>query len=616
MTTQRTIRRPGTSVAAVVAALAVLLLAPAFAHAAAGWARGAPMAVDRKAHTMTVLPDGDVLVTGGQAIETPWPSLASVERYHPATNSWRTVAPLLHDRLSQTATLLDDGRVLVTGGLDTEGDALASTELYDPVLGTWTAGAPMTAARRGHTATLLPNGRVLVAGGSGQSSTTALTTAELYDPVADTWTATGPMTGRRRLHAAIETADGRVVVAGGYTTAFNPTATVELYDPLTGTWSAGVPMATPRADFPLVSLIIGMGGLMAVGGDDTETVESYDVQGNGWMGYPSLMGVRWANSATVLRSGDVLATGSDPSTELLRPGAAAWRYAGDLPSGGSPISYEQRLLNDGRVLLTGTCGDCGRSDENVAIYTPATTAETGPDADFGDVYAAHRSPLQWVTVENTGRELLLVDGVTVGGSDAAAFTTERDGCSTAPVEPGARCRIGVRFTPAAVGAAHATLEIDGNDASGAAVIALDGAGVAAPAGTPGSDGTDGRDGRDGGDGAAGRDGAAGPIGPGGATGPTGPAGPAGSAGAGATAPKITCTSKLLKPTGRGRKRTQKVQTTCKVTLPRAAARATTVRLRNGGRTLASGKLRAGARTLTLRTVTAAKPRGTFTVELR
>jgi Kelch motif/Collagen triple helix repeat (20 copies)/Galactose oxidase, central domain len=648
MTTERTGGRWSTA-AAVVTALAVLLIAPALAQAAAGWARGAPMEVDRKAHTMTVLRDGDVLVTGGQQIGGSPDSLTSVERYHPATDSWRTVAPLLHDRLSQTATLLPDGRVLVTGGVDTADVALASTELYDPAHDTWTAGPPMTAARRGHTATLLPDGRVLVAGGSGQNSTTALASAELYDPVANSWTATGPMTGKRRLHAAAPSGDGRVVVAGGYTTAFTPTATVELYDPATGTWSAGASMTNPRADFPLVELTGGSSGLAAVGGWTTDTVERYDV-GAAWNPFPSLMGVRWANSATVLRSGDVLATGSDSSTELLTPGAAAWRYAGDLPSGGSPISYEQRLLNDGRVMLTGTCGDCGASDENVALYTPATTVEAGPDADFGDVYAGRRSPLLWVTVENTGRDPLLLDGVTVGGGGAADFAAERDGCSTGPVDPGARCRIGVRFTPGATGAAHATLTIAGNDPSGPAVVALDGVGVAAPTGPAGSDGADGRDGndgadgrdgndgaagrdgddgaagrdgndgaagRDGNDGAAGRDGAAGPAGPtgpAGRDGATGPAGPAGAAGTTAL-PRVTCTSKLLKPAGRGRKRTQRVKTTCKVTLPSAASRARTVRLRNGGRTLASGRLRAGARTLTLRTVTTAKPRGTFTARL-
>src|SRR5437773_399903 len=93
---------------------------------------------------------------------------------------------LFTPRVGHTATLLDNGKVLVTGGTSQSGP-LTDAELYDPTSGTWTTTGSLLAARWGHTATLLPNGKVLVAGGinaSGQS----LSDVELYDPASGTWT--------------------------------------------------------------------------------------------------------------------------------------------------------------------------------------------------------------------------------------------------------------------------------------------------------------------------------------------------------------------------------------------------------------------------------------------
>src|SRR4029077_20224444 len=93
----------------------------------------------------------------------------------------------------QTATLLGDGRVLVAGGAHRATDThciggIASAEVYDVGLGAFAPAGALTAARYAHTATLLQNGKVLVAGGFGDTSdcqdvgVQAQNTAELYDP--------------------------------------------------------------------------------------------------------------------------------------------------------------------------------------------------------------------------------------------------------------------------------------------------------------------------------------------------------------------------------------------------------------------------------------------------
>ena len=93
---------------------------------------------------------------------------------------WTATGSLATERREHTATLLPNGQVLVAGGLGgSPGHAIAKAELYDPASGTWTATAPLKPARSGHTATLLRNGRVPVSGGSSNDGT-PLSRADLY----------------------------------------------------------------------------------------------------------------------------------------------------------------------------------------------------------------------------------------------------------------------------------------------------------------------------------------------------------------------------------------------------------------------------------------------------
>ena len=103
------------------------------------------------------------------------------------SGTWTETGSLNTARSSHTATLLPNGQLLVTGGYHS-GPILASAELYNPATGLWTTTGSMVTARGAHTAALLPNGKVLVVGGF--DGTSALASAELYDPATGLWTIT------------------------------------------------------------------------------------------------------------------------------------------------------------------------------------------------------------------------------------------------------------------------------------------------------------------------------------------------------------------------------------------------------------------------------------------
>ncbi len=210
--------------------------------------RETALTVHRSGHTATRLDDGRVLITGGFS-GYPSDDTAQAEIYDPVTGTFAPTGAMAHQVQQSTSTLLSDGRVLVVGGLETDEvyAARASAEVYDPATGQFDAVGSLATPRYGHAAVRLLDGRVAIIGGS-DSSPGAIPSIELYDPATGTF-APGPTDPRLARHgaSAVVLDDGRVLIVGGYDPATGSGdsdiyAAGVLYDPVSGSVTSTAPV--------------------------------------------------------------------------------------------------------------------------------------------------------------------------------------------------------------------------------------------------------------------------------------------------------------------------------------------------------------------------------------
>lgn len=218
-------------------------------------------------HTATLLNDGRVLIAGGQNNIGPQ-THAVCEIYDPQTNKFTLTADSLNDhRSSHRAVILQDGKVLIMGGIQTttpgSGIYLGTAEIYDPISDTFTFTQNLNQPRVGHQATLLKNGKVLVTAGAYYQKY-----GEIYDQASETWSVTGDMTVMRRgNHTATILHNGKVLLAGGFTDVYLTSA--EIFDPTNNSFSVIDSMKAPRSSHCAVKL--NDGSVLVTGGYDGTT---------------------------------------------------------------------------------------------------------------------------------------------------------------------------------------------------------------------------------------------------------------------------------------------------------------------------------------------------------
>ena len=361
----------------LLAVVGLALMLAAFAGCGGGEPdamEAASISTGRWGHTATLLEDGRVLVVGGQ--ESPSGKLASAEIYDPASDSWSSAGEMSVARgAGLRATRLSDGRVLVTGDSD---EAIA--EIYDPSDGQWSQAGVMTEPRNAATSTLMADGRVMVTGGGDatKAGQDPFASAEIFDPATGEWTSAGSMQNENYSHGAVLLQDGRVMVAGGELT--------EAYDPATDTWAAaGEPLRERTGGYPVIILNDGMvlvpGGEFKqrrrAGADPIRNVELYDPSTESWTRVANMNDARSRHAAVLLNNGNVLLVATR-ELQMYNPSTDTWASAGNLEQERSAY-YTATVLQDGRVLVVG-----GQEEDDtrrltgisvVEIYDPATFQE-------------------------------------------------------------------------------------------------------------------------------------------------------------------------------------------------------------------------------------------------
>jgi len=169
--------------------------------------------IEARANARAVpLPDGRILIIGGdQGVSGRYANiLNSVEFFNPSTGRFTAAASMRDARTHFAAVLLQDGRVLVMGGLNltVPYGILKSAEIYDPGTARWSVAGSMSEGRSDFTATVLDDGRVLVAGGGDRS-------AEMFDPKTGTFESIALMNMPRERQTATLLKDTRVLLTGG-----------------------------------------------------------------------------------------------------------------------------------------------------------------------------------------------------------------------------------------------------------------------------------------------------------------------------------------------------------------------------------------------------------------
>lgn len=315
---------------------------------------------------------------------------------------WSPTPNLPQGHVEHTATLLNDGRVLVAGGTDVRGVATAGCELFDPKTNRWVHAASMMSARAAHAATLLADGNVLVTGGQTGRSIFPIqvrASAEIYHPKTNSWTSVAPMHAVRRMHSSIRLHDGRVLVVGGTNWApGSPRAAVqqeqaELYDPGRDRWSlagAGLPPLVGEA-----ATLMPDGTVLVTGGTTdtalaTTGAELFDAATNQWHATTWPMATsRYGHTATLLPGGKVLLVGGYTAQEQPVSGGVIYPVNELLTTSemfdlrgntGVRVGYSTiprfehtaTLLRNGTVLVVGSAY---ASDADSQIFDPKNTEQ-------------------------------------------------------------------------------------------------------------------------------------------------------------------------------------------------------------------------------------------------
>lgn len=322
------------------------------------------MTTTRFFHTSTLLKDGRVLITGGFETDRPGHSSpefrhATAELFDPAKGTSSATGDMSQARSQHKAIPLQDGRVII------KGNELHPPDIYDPQTGKFVILADAAEFARSVATTILSSGDIFLTDEGGNAGVLDRNTWE--------FTSSDRMIAPRTNHSATLLHDGRVLIAGGMNAAGMVKAS-EIYDPTTHSFSEAGDLDDERWGHEALLLqdgrvlIIGgrMGTIEADNVQHVTTAELFDpATGNfatvGDTGLPSI------DSAFLLPSGKVFLL-SGGGVAIYDPATGAATRTGHS-IGRNRLGYAITQLKDGRIMFSGGLKDLISTDE-VIIYSP------------------------------------------------------------------------------------------------------------------------------------------------------------------------------------------------------------------------------------------------------
>jgi hypothetical protein len=321
--------------------------------------------------TLTLLPNGSVLLTGNVSFSEPW-----AETFDPATDYWKSTIwfalPFGADFEPNSATLLPNGNVLITGVV-MSGLVREAAQLYDPGADSWRSAGTPKALRSSCTATLLPSGTVLLAGGQGVDRKSGV---EIFSMSQGRTVSRGTMSSPMGNPSSAVLPDGRVLIVD---------QNAEIYSPASHQFTAiAMPFEEYVQSTALVLLPSGKLLLLWAGfafSSPPLGAAIFDPDTSGWSAAPGLNYFVEPRTATLLPDGRVLVAGGQPDAGVIvkkasiyDPASNSWTPVSDLPE---PRAWHTvTLLPSGKVLVAGgvTTGERGDTGGTLTtlIFDPAT----------------------------------------------------------------------------------------------------------------------------------------------------------------------------------------------------------------------------------------------------
>lgn len=324
-------------------------------------------------HTATLLDNGTVLIVGGRArvcgVSCSFVATTRAELFNPQTGSFTLTGSLTNARFVHTATLLNSGEVLIAGGAATTRGSTVGTsaELYNPATARFTVTGNLNHSRYDHTANLLNNGTVLLAGGI-DSTVSSTNSAEIYNPGAGGFSLTGSLVHPRAGHTSTLLGNGMVLAVAG-TAVTGQIGTAEVYDPtsLVPSGLLSITLSPINAALP-VGDSLGFAATGSFSGGGTETLASVTwtssntsvaTVSNDWTNQGT--GLAVAAGSTTIKA----CTGSVCGSTALTVAAHSNLILGSQPTDTARSTFE-KYGDSGNLLLTGNL-NIPRADHSATL---------------------------------------------------------------------------------------------------------------------------------------------------------------------------------------------------------------------------------------------------------